>query len=161
MSDRIYCGRLSSSISDVMEAGLELLPHFEMAAMPLMDSIERPGEEPAIRRRLRSEGLRARHHRGTLLFEPGDMDRLATSGMLSGADELFLMPEWNDEFETFPGRVTPDVHDFNHGSPLGLEEWMVDSGCILVMGDGVGLNYATLSQDLHDKLRAQFKPAKR
>lgn len=161
MTDRLFCGQLSASISDVIEAGVELLPHFELAAMPLLDAIERPGEEPAIRRRLRSEGLRARQHRGTLLFEPGDLDRLASSGMLSGADELFLMPEWNDEFEPFPGRVTPDVQDFSHGSPLGLEEWMVDSGCLLVLGDGVALNYATLGADLHERLRAQFKPAQR
>jgi hypothetical protein len=68
--------------------------------------------------------------------------------------------QWNDEFESFPGRITSDVLDFNEGTPLGLEEWLLDSDCILAAGDGDGLNFATLDPELAERLRARFKPAR-
>lgn len=142
-----------------MDAGAELLPHFEMAAIPVLEGMERPGEDPSIRRRLRAEGIRPREHRGALLLEPGELERLSAAGLLGGGDELFLFAEWNDELEPFMGRVTPDAHDFAEGSPLGLEEWMHDTGCILAAGDGAGMNYATTGEDLHDRLRATFRVA--
>jgi hypothetical protein len=37
---------------------------------------------------------------------------------------------------------------------------MVDTGCLLALGDGDGLNYATPDPALDDKLRARFKTVK-
>src|SRR5438309_3965318 len=64
MSERLHSGRLIATVSEVVDAGFELLPHFELAAIPVLDGAERPGEEPAVRRRLRAEGIRAGEHRG-------------------------------------------------------------------------------------------------
>jgi len=33
---------------------------------------------------------------------------------------------------------------------------MVNSGCLLVLGDGAGLNFATLDAPLAERLRARF-----
>jgi hypothetical protein len=136
-----------------------MLPHYEMAVIPLLDGAERPAEWPEVKRRLRAEGVRSASHRGALLLEPGEMDRFASVGLLSGSDELLLCTEWHDEFEVFPGRVGSDAVDFNEVTPLGLEEWMVDSGCLLALGDGAGLNFATLDVALADRLRARFPAA--
>lgn len=160
VSDRLQHGRLSATVSEILDLGPEVLPHFEMAAVPTLDGNERPGEEPRVRRQLRAEGVRASQHRGVLLLEPGDLERLAGSGILSGSDEVFFLAEWNDEFEPFPGRVSADLHDFNESTPLGLEEWMVDSGCLLAIGDGRGVNVATTSRPLLDRIRGAFKAAK-
>src|SRR5213593_2005909 len=122
MAERLHCGRLVASITDVVDASF-LLPHFEQATVPVLDGAERPAEWPEVKRRLRSEGIRTRQHRGALLLEPGELDRIASVGLFHGIDELFLCAEWNDEFEPFPGRVSSDLHDFNEGTPLGLEEW--------------------------------------
>ena len=159
MGERIYFGRLQSSVAEVVDAG-DLLPEFELAAVAVMAGQERPGEEPAVRRHLRAEGIRPTEHRGVLLLDPGEMERFSSVGLLAGVDEVFFAHEWNDEFETFPGRISADAIDFRDGTPLGLEEWMVDARCVLALGDGDGLNYATLSRDVHEKLRARFKPAK-
>lgn len=161
LSERLSYGRLGASASEIVDAGVELLPHFEMAAIPLLDGMERPGEEPRVGRRLRAKGVRVAEHRGVLLLEPGELDKMSSSGFLSGGDEIFFLREFNEEFETFPGRITPDVQDFNEASPLGLEEWMVDSGCLLAVGDGRGVNYATLSSELSERLRSQFQAPKR
>ncbi|HEV2105283.1 MAG TPA: hypothetical protein VGU27_06085, partial [Candidatus Eisenbacteria bacterium] len=59
------------------------------------------------------------------------------------------------------GRLAPDHVDFTEGTPLGLEEWMVDAHCVLALGDGAGLNYATTSRELHERLLARFRPARR
>jgi len=158
MSERLQYGCLRATISDVVDAGVDLLPHFEMAAIPVMEAQERPVEVPTIRRRLRAEGIRVREHRGVLLLEPGALDQFNLLGLFAGNDELLLLSEWNDEFESFPGRLTSDLSDFSIGTPLGLEEWLLDAGCLLALGDGFGLNFATLDPGLADDLRARFKP---
>jgi hypothetical protein len=158
--ERLHHGSLQGSVADVVDAGVDLLPHFEMAVIPVLDGAERPGEWPAVRRRLRAEGIRVEQHRGVLLLAPGELDRFSSVGFFNGFDELFLCLEWNDEFESFPGRVTSDAANFNEATPLGLEEWMMDIGCIIALGDGSGLNFATLDSDIADRLRARFKPAR-
>jgi hypothetical protein len=161
MSERLHHGRLKGSIADVVDAGVDLLPPFEMGAIPVLDAAERPAEWPAVRRRLRAEGVRASTHRGMLLLEPGELDRFSSVGLFAGSDELYLTTEWQDELEPFPNRITPDVADFNESTPLGLEEWMLDAGCVLVLGDGDGLNFATLDAGLAERLTGRFPAAKR
>jgi hypothetical protein len=156
----VYFGRLHASVSEVVDAG-DLLPHYELAAIAVLEGQERPGEEPAVRRRLRAEGIRPREHRGTLLVDPGEMERFSGAGLLGGGDEVFFAAEWNDEFEPYPGRVSGDHIDFREGLPLGLEDWMLEAGCVVALGEGGGLNYATPSLELHERLTGRFKPARR
>jgi len=158
MSDRLHHGCLKAAIPDVLDATLDLLPHFELAAIPVMEAQERPVEVPTIRRRLRAEGIRVRSHRGVLLLDSGALDQFNTLGLFGGTDELLLCSEWNDEFESFPGRFSSDLVDFNVNTPIGLEEWLLDTGCLIALGDGFGLNFATLDADLARLLRARFKP---
>ena len=160
MSERIYYGRLDATVSQVVDA-VDLLPDYELAAIAVLEGQERPGEEPAVRRRLRSEGIRPREHRGALLVDPGEMERFSSAGLLGGLDEVFFSTEWNDEFEPYPTRVTADSVDFREGLPLGLEDWMLEARCVLALGDGPGLNYATPSQELHERLSQRFRPARR
>ena len=158
MSDRIYHGCLKAAVVDVVDAGVDLLPHFELAAIPLLNGNERPAEWPEIRRRLRAEGIRCARHRGVILLTPGELDRFSSVGMFEGNDELYLCAEWNDEFEAFPGRITTESGNLAITSPLGLEEWMVDTSCLLALGDGTALNYATLDRVLSERLSARFNP---
>lgn len=160
MSERLNAGRARGSVAEVVDAGVDLLPHFEMAAIPVLDGAERPAEWPVVRRRLRAEGIRTTVNRGVVLLTPGDLDRLSSVGMLNGNDELFLLAEWDDEFETFPGRITTDAQDFNETTPLGLEEWMHDTGCLLAVGDGNGVNWATLDPSIAERMRARFPIAR-
>jgi hypothetical protein len=160
MTDRLHHGQVRGSITDVVDSGAELLPDFELAAVPLLDGQERPGELPVVRRRLRAEGIRVTEHRGVLLLQPGELDRLSHVGLLGGADEVYFCTTWNDEFEPFPGRISSDLANLNESTPLGLEEWMVDAGCVLALGDGPGLNFATPHAALAGLLRSRFRPVK-
>jgi hypothetical protein len=159
VGDRLYFGKLHATIAEVVDAG-DVLPEYELAAIAVLEGQERPGEEPAVRRRLRAEGIPPTEHRGALLLDPGELERFSSVGLLAGGDEVFFASEWNDEFEPFPGRISADLTDFREGTPLGLEEWMVHAHCVLVLGDGAGLNYATLSRDLDEKMNARCKPAR-
>jgi hypothetical protein len=160
VSDQIYFGRLQASVADVVDAG-DLIPEFELAAVSVLEGQERPGEEPAVRRRLRAEGVRPTEHRGAILLDPRELEHCASIGLFGGGDELFIGTEWNDEFEVFPGRIGADLVDFREGLPLGLEEWMFDVRCVLALADGVALNYATTNPEIHERLDARFKPARR
>jgi hypothetical protein len=161
VSERIHRGCLKATVADVVDAGPDLLPHFELAAIPVLENAERPAEWPTVRRRLRAEGIRASAHRGALLLTPGELDRFSSVGLFAGLDELYLLPEWDDEFEGFPGRITSDLANFDESTPLGLDEWIVASGCLLALGDGEGLNFACADEELAQRLRARFKPARR
>ena len=158
MGETLYFGRLQASVAEVVDAG-DLLPDFELAAIAVLEGQERPGEEPAVRRRLRAEGILPTEHRGALLLDAGELERFSSVGLFAGGDEVFLAVEWNDEFESFPGRVSADAADFRDAAPLGLEEWMIHTGCVLVMGDGTSLNYATMNRDVHERFESRFKPA--
>jgi len=160
VSDRFFFGRIQASIAEIVDSG-DVLPDYEMAAVAVLEGQERPGEEPAVRRRLRAEGILPTENRGALLLDLAELERASSVGLLAGGDEVFLAGEWNEEFEPFPGRISPDLVDFNEGPPLGLEEWMIDSGCVVAFGDGAGLNYATTNHEVHERLGARFKPAKR
>ena len=160
MSERLLHGSIKATVADIVDAGVDLLPHFELAAVTVLDGNERPAEWPEVRRRLRAEGIRYERHRGAILLAPGELDHLCAVGFIAGNDELYLCSEWNDEFEPFPGRITRDSHDFAIETPLGLEEWMVDAGCLLAVGDGAGLNYATLDPELAERIAARFRPVK-
>jgi hypothetical protein len=161
VNERLLHGCLRASVADIIDAGVDLLPHFELAAIPLLNGNEQPAEWPEVRRRLRAEGIRSERHRGAILIAPGELDHFSTVGLFEGSDELFLCSEWNDEFEPFPGRIGTDVQDFSITTPLGLEEWMIDTGCLLALGDGAGLNFATLDAALAERLMARFKPSQR
>lgn len=165
MSERLQFGRLSGTIGEVVDAGFDLLPPFEQASIPVLDGAERPAEWPEIKRRLRAEGIRLARHRGVILLEPGELERFSSVGLFTGANhgasELYLISEWRDELEPFPGRVSSDLHDLSEGTPLGLEEWMADAGALLALGDGDGLNFATTDAELAERLRSHFKSAVR
>lgn len=160
LSDRIYAGRVHATVSEIVDA-VDLLPHYELAAIAVLEGQERPGEEPAVRRRLRSEGIRPREHRGALLVEPGELEKASSAGILNGGDEVFFSLEWNDEFEPYPSRVAADTVDFREVLPLGLADWMLETGCVLAVGDGAGLNYATTSLELHERMSKRFPPARK
>ena len=159
MQERLLAGRVQASVADAIDA-VDLLPPFELAAVAVLEGTERPGEWPQIRRQLRAEGIRHAVHRGALLLPPGELDRLSSVGLLSGTDEIYLVAEWEDEFEVFPGRISSDLVDFEETTPLGLEEWMVDTGCLIALGDGSGLNFATLDAQLAERVRKRFPEAR-
>ena len=161
MSDRLIHGAVTATCADVVDAGMDLLAHYELAALAVLDGHERPGELPQVRRRLRAEGIRAMEHRGVLLLAAGELDQCSSIGLLGGAEEIFFCSEWNDEFESFPGRISGEGLNFEESTPLGLEEWMVDAHCLLAIGDGRLLNFATLDRELAARMRKRFKPARR
>lgn len=160
MSLTLYHGRLDATVSEVVDAG-DLLPHFELAALAVLEGEERPGEEPAVRRRFRFEGIRTREHRGALLLDPGELERASSAGLLGGGDEVFLSTVWDDEFEPYHGRVDAQHADLRDPPPLGLADWMAETNCVLAIGDGGALNYATTDHDLHERLQARFRAARR
>ena len=50
--------------------------------------------------------------------------------------------------------ATSDSEDFGIELPVDVAEAIDESGCVLVVGDGCGLNYAGQDEDMIDKIRS-------
>jgi hypothetical protein len=74
---------------------------------------------------------------------------------------VYFSPSGTTSSSRIPSRISAELADFREALPLGLEDWMLESQCVLVVGDGAGLNYATTSSELHERLQQRFPPARR
>jgi hypothetical protein len=79
-------------------------------------------------------------------------------GVLTGFDEVWVhgneLPTIS--LETAPS-ATSDGVSFSPGVPAGLADAMDATDCILVLGDGCGLNYATLDDRIAERLRGNVE----
>ena len=145
MTERLLHGCLKASVADVVEAGLELLPDFELAAIPMLDGQERPAEVPTVRRRLRAEGIRVVEHRGVLLLTARDLQYRATrfaSAILGTAvvfTMVFLMTGVTEQFHREPREVV---------RVLGSDAWLLREGA-----SGAFTSSETLPTDVARRIR--------
>lgn len=71
----------------------------------------------------------------------------------TGFDEVWMIagPPPATDLASMP-RATSESTDFSSGVPDGLSSTMKETNCVLILGDGCGLNYATTSQQIEDAL---------
>lgn len=75
----------------------------------------------------------------------------------SGFDELLFFdgPAPDVELECVP--LTSCVADFTETVPPELTEWMERTNCVLILGDGCGLNYATTERGISRVIRSRIE----
>jgi hypothetical protein len=73
--------------------------------------------------------------------------------VFSGFDEVWIVAGTPPSFElTDVPCATSDATDFSGGIPLGFTEAMEKTACVLVLGDGCGLNYVTSIERIRDEI---------
>ena len=78
-------------------------------------------------------------------------------GLMAGFDEVWLFDHGRPNKEVPLGIVlTSDAVNFNEQLPEGLETYMRETRCVLALGDGCGLNYATWDGEWHTWLVEEF-----
>lgn len=94
---------------------------------------------------------------GSLLIPHNDFSELMNKQhIFNGFDEIWLFPSPplknvpDELWITGPRKIVDDI-------PAGLDEWMKRSGCILGMGDGIGLNYVTTEAHIAEILEEEYE----
>ena len=140
LTERLHHGRLVATVSDVVDAGIDLLPTFAMGVVPVLDGAGPPRRvadgTPAAPRR----GIRARQHRGVLLLEPGTRPLLVGRPVprrVRAVPVSRVERRVRSRFRVACRRTCRTSARARRFGPRGVD---VDSGCVLALGDGDGLN---------------------
>jgi tRNA U34 5-methylaminomethyl-2-thiouridine-forming methyltransferase MnmC len=103
-------------------------------------------------------GVQARLEGTAVLVLPEQLYRAARVPVFTGFDEVRLFEHERPEKEV-PSRLvlTSDAVDFNERLPDALEAYMRETRCVLALGDGCGLNYATWDSAFAAFIEAKFQ----
>ena len=143
--DGIWIGWLDSSIALLAKDSPELLTQFPYVLITSIDSSRDLRTLESIQN-IVSELAGFQFLNGWLIATSDSLMPLMNKyNLLNGFDEMWL-------FRTPPSIVLPiDIwitgpREITNEVPRGLAEWMTTSGCVLGLGDGIGLNYATTEE---------------
>lgn len=143
-----------ASIADILRFHSALLPRYEAAVIRTLDS---DSAGPGIADFLQRSGIDASERDGYAVVAPAALIAAASrDDVFCGFDELWLLEDLvhplqigNDSFAIFRA-------DFSESVPPPVVRDMLASGCNLLLGDGVGLNYCTTWAATADRLMEEF-----
>lgn len=76
-------------------------------------------------------------------------------GFFNGFDEIWFMPDPPKMGKPETLRITSDL-GFEADPPAGLSAWMQETECLLGLGDGDGLNFATFDPKIADRFHHKY-----
>lgn len=90
---------------------------------------------------------------GNVCLSAEGLQKAASGGAFTGFDEVWIVAGSPPALDlaSLPS-ATSDGADFSTDVPEGLSSTMEQINCVLVLGDGCGLNYATTLPQLRDAL---------
>ena len=102
---------------------------------------------------LRSHDIAHRVINGNVCMTLVTINKAIADGLFHGFDEIWVISGTPPciELSKYPC-ATSDGIDFSHEFPEGFAEVMRQVSCVIVLGDGCGLNYATNRSDIHQEL---------
>jgi len=151
INNEIWVGCVDSSIATLLEIAPEIIAPYSHALVTSIDS-ERDLQNLEILKKS-THGIMQYEFldNNLLLSREAFLTMLTTYDLFNGFDEIWF-------FLTKPSVKLPSglwitgpleiVNDI----PAGLIEWMKESGCVLGLGDGIGLNYITRKDTIAEKI---------
>ena len=90
---------------------------------------------------------------GNICLSVKTLQKAVSEWMFTGFDEVWIIagPPPAFDFGSLPS-ATSDGADFSSDLPEELSHVMVETNCVVILGDGCGLNYATTSQQIQKDL---------
>jgi hypothetical protein len=147
----LYYGNVPTGVQEVLVRLYERSPTFTTALIRCLDSDHTPSGVLGV---LARYGIEGRLDASGAAVSKEELFRAAKKrGLFAGFDEVWLFEDDRPN-RHIPSHIvlTSDGLDFNNGLPEGLEACMRDSRCVLALGDGCGLNYATWDCELQNWL---------
>ncbi len=143
----------NSPAGTVRDALTEVRDLLCCASGAIIRSLDSAHSELDLSRILSFHGVEHAVSSGSVCVTMTSLWRAVEQGVMTGFDEVWIhgngLPAIN--LENVPG-ATSDGVDFSAGIPAGLADAMDATDCILVLGDGCGLNYATPDHRIAERL---------
>ena len=149
--DNIWVGWLDTSISFLAQYLPEVFVRFPYIVITSIDSSRDLSSLNTVQQILTNFPQCRFLDTGLMLKKDVFHGIMKSYNIFNGFDEMWFfhsLPSGKVPTEmwiTGPRYIIDDV-------PNDLPSWMLDSGCVLGLGDGVGLNYVTVDRSLADKL---------
>ena len=168
----VHGGQVMINIHFLMHYHPQLIDNFPLALVTSLDGDPEVYAIPTITKPLEKSGVKSSRIGDALLISGSDLVELEESyGVFQGFDEVWLFRQHPMSYDPpgalivgpadlrprMPSAAPPD--DLREGVPPAAEEWMLDSGCVLGLGDGTGLNYVTINRDIADYLEEASREA--
>lgn len=154
--DNIWVGWIEASISLLVKDFAELIGRFKYVLITSVDSSRDLQNLRTVKQIVRQFKDCRFLDGGLVVSEKAFFEIVKAYNLFNGFDEIWL-------FAYSPSIKLPsDVWitgplDITKEAPKGLVEWMISSGCLLGLGDGIGLNFATSDKTIARLLEEKFK----
>jgi hypothetical protein len=151
---RVLGGLLpEESVSDVLA---RVLPTCDARSTLVIRSLDSSRDAQHLARALDHHGIHYQLVNGNICI-PGDvLVRASLCDLFTGFDEVWILADRPPEMNlTDLPSATSETHDFSEGVPPALVEAMSKTRCVLILGDGCGLNYATTDPEVETHIQSQ------
>jgi hypothetical protein len=138
------------NVGDALTRILRLRGHDWLAVVRSIDSASTTAE---LTKALAFHHLAYDLINGNVCLSIETLQRAVSSGAFTGFDEVWIVAGSPPAYDlaSLPS-ATSDGADFMSDLPEELSRAMQQTNCVLILGDGCGLNYATTSPQLQEEL---------
>jgi hypothetical protein len=156
-SHTVSAGWLELSIRELVQCHKSLIVGFQYALVTYLDSSSEVFTLPAVQKVIGESGIAFEQYGSGLLVSGAALITLVeTRGLFAGFDEVWFFRQYPGELKPREVVITAPLV-ISKELPSGLVEWMRRSGCVLGLGDGIGLNYITVDGLVADALSQLFE----
>ncbi len=139
----------------VPDALAELRDLLGCASHAIIRSLDSSHSERDLSRALSFHGVDFEVSFGNVCVSMGSLWKALEADVFTGFDEVWI---FRNEFPSTTleslTSATSDGADFSAGMPASLAGAMDRTDCVLVLGDGCGLNYATTEDQITERFRS-------
>ena len=147
---QVVFGRVDGDVGCVIRS---LRAQISDKATCVVRSIDSIHDIDDLRHALDVHGVKSSVLLGNVCILGSDLYAAAEARVFSGFDEVWIYSGLPPQFSLaeLPG-ATSDTTDFSEGFPDVLRRAFEESRCTLLLADGNGLNFATVTQPIADEL---------
>ncbi len=146
MTSLAYGMTPSGNVADALR---RVLPLFHREWITVIRSIDSASSQDDLAKALTFHKVPHNCTNGNICFSVGDLQRVLDADVFTGFDEVWIVSGSSPSFDLghLPS-ATSDATDFSARMPKDLRLAIEKTNCILVVGDGCGLNYATTDEQI-------------
>jgi len=137
------------------EALSAVFEHLDPAWSAVIRCIDSARDSAEVAKILSHHGVQSRQVSGNTVISVDELKTVLKRNILNGFDEIWFVS--GDSPVASLANIPPATSegaDFSTGPPSEITAVMITSDCVLVLGDGCGLNYATNRIHLAEVLAA-------